>query len=90
MSADYSINFISKKLELSDKQIKLLRKLPEGYWVKCTKAIKVSKNKNYPLKVRKKGLLENKPNPIVDFIHTYNFIHRTRELKHTISIEISV
>jgi hypothetical protein len=90
MLKNNAVNFIANNLDLSKEQIELLNKLPEGCWLKCTKAFKVAEHKGYPIKVQKKGLLNNKPNPIVEFIHTYFFIHATRELTHSISINISI
>lgn len=90
MSSIDVINFISKRLNLTNVQVEMLKELPDGCWLKCSQAIIVSERRGYPLKIEMIGLLENKPDPRVEFIHTYDIKHRTKEYRHTINIEIKV
>ncbi len=67
-----------------------MKKLPEVYWKKCIQAVKIAQYKGYPLDIVMVGLIKNKPDPKVEFIHTYDFTRKSNKYLHSISIKITI
>lgn len=84
------LTFIVSKYRLDKNTVKLLELLPEAWWRKCEKAIKVAKFKKYPLEVNIESLLDGKPNPNILFSHKYIINRETKKYKHIISLQINI
>lgn len=85
-----TINFIANRLKLKPDQIEELSKVPDVCWLKCNQAIKIANHRGYQLDIIMDGLIKNKPNPKVDFIHTYDIYHKNKSYRHSINIEIRI